>query len=261
MTKMGKEDTKSEAEKSADETGGNLPTTLVSKGGQKQEISQSHESHKDTPTGDPSEESDKTIWRRVKVFMKREDATQWIMVFLTLAIVLFTSVTSFFTCRQIRIYEKATHADLRAYLFCASNEYGTSYFSNTDKVRIRFRNYGHTPALKPRVQSESRAFAGEFPDSPPYSSNADTVPDVPVIGERETVTDIYPFKDLTDTTLQSLVSGKAVMYLYGTVRYEDIFHERYCLHFCYRLDPTNGATKFFAYGKYNREEKECDEKD
>ncbi len=158
---------------------------------------------------------------RLKKFIKRDDATEWIMIWLTLAIVGFTGVSVYFTCNQISIYKEATRTDLRAYVVVDSF---MVYLAPEQKVVLSWymRNFGKTPALNVRQLTLSRYTPitnSEFANGHPAISDSGIVI-APDRGFKKIVEGgIISRKDFDE-----LVKTKNRLYFAVILEYRDVFY-------------------------------------
>ena len=99
-------------------------------------------------------------------------------------------------------------------------------------------NFGHSPASHVMTKVAMRVFCGRFPDDPPY----------PPAPERRPYGYLMPNESrasgwvslghvLTDQEIQNIKSGACGLYMYGEVRYCDIFETSHYRHFCAKWHP------------------------
>lgn len=222
----------------------------VSKKSKQKKNARNTRNHKQNITDDNSYDScGFGLIYKIKIFMKRSDASQWVIAGLTIFIVLFGMMGAYFTDKQIRIYRETTKLDLRAYV----NVFIDSFSMNkgdTIKVNLKYVNNGKTPArfFFPCVglffENQIDSVAAKFPSIVERRKNtgfvlSNTAPYIKKIISSDVFTEDLYF---------SVTYGHTAIYALGLAGYTDIFNIRHHTWFCLKL---NMDKSYSAYHKYN----------
>jgi hypothetical protein len=142
--------------------------------------------------------------------------------------------------------------ELRAYVGVEPDGIKDEILSIVSPCKIRFKNYGQTPALCVRVTMSRRVLRGPLPDDEPLHPQVDPDP----IHERL----LEPSENrgsisggrlpaLTVEELRMLSAGQdseghfVRLYCYGTVEYRDVFGKNHWTRFCHYYGDDNQFTK------------------
>lgn len=175
---------------------------------------------------------------KVKRFMKKDDASQWTLAALTLAIALLTLGTNYFACEQIKIYEKATHIENRAYLSILKPIYRT----NPRVLSIPIRNAGHTKAVGCFLNYSLVHQNIEL------KSNLTAIMQETIGADSENdITFIEPFRPLDPELFYKIMKGEDTLYFVGNIIYRDVFGERDSIPFRILCIGSNGDEGGFLF--------------
>jgi hypothetical protein len=112
---------------------------------------------------------------------------------------------------------------------------------------LKFRNGGVTPAVALTLQNEE-LLCETFPTEPPYGPVDDNT-SRSVIGPSEIYATNY-ILNITAQDFNQLRDGAKKMYLYGLIRYQDIFGTEHHTHYCLEYVP---GQRIFGYASHHNE--------
>jgi hypothetical protein len=136
---------------------------------------------------------------------------------------------------------------LRAYLHI--NHGPITVSDNTASAEIRIAHSGQTPAYKIKLEANIQVGHFPLPDSERLSLPTGGMPiyefgalygNEPI---KQTISMPQNSNDAIEIQKRSrdrLAGGLQVFYLFGRVRYQDIFGNEWPYEFCYSFDPLNG---------------------
>jgi hypothetical protein len=149
---------------------------------------------------------------------------------------------------QIDVARDTEHRQLRAYLHI--NHGPMTVTTNTASAEIRISHSGQTPAYKIKLEADIQVGPFPLPDSeklslptggiPTYEFGAlyGTEPIKQTIAMPQNSNDAI---EIQNRSHDRLAGGLQVFYLFGRVRYQDIFGNEWPYDFCYSFDPVNNT--------------------
>jgi hypothetical protein len=149
---------------------------------------------------------------------------------------------------QIDVARDTEHRQLRAYLHI--NHGPITVSDNTASAEIRISHSGQTPAYKIKLEADIQVGHFPLPDSEKLSLPTGGIPkyefgalygNEPI---RQTIAMPQNSNDAIEIQKRSrdrLAGGLQVFYLFGRVRYQDIFGNEWPYDFCYSFDPVNNT--------------------
>jgi len=149
---------------------------------------------------------------------------------------------------QIEVAQDTEHRQLRAYLHIDHGPITVS--DNTAKAEIRISHSGQTPAYKIKLEADIQVGHFPLPDAEKLSLPTGGLPKyefAALYGNepiRQTISMPQNSNDAIEIQKRSrdrLAGGLQVFYLFGRVRYQDIFGNEWPYDFCYSFDPVNNA--------------------
>jgi len=177
-----------------------------------------------------------------KNFMKREDASQWCIFALTIAITIFTAIGIFFTKKQISIYEQTTKFDLRAYIAMKDISIASPNIGSYPNGLFRYENIGKTPAYNCRHCITILVDTIDITRNEIEKLIKEPVKGL-TVGANMPIRMQVPSKiAFNDSICTNIKNGKLKFYIFGSIFYDDIFKEKHFAHFCGLYLPTNGDT-------------------
>ena len=148
---------------------------------------------------------------------------------------------------QIDVARDTEHRQLRAYLHI--NHGPITVSDNTASAEVRIAHSGQTPAYKIKLEADIQVGHFPLPDSEKLSLPTGGIPiyefgalygDEPI---KQTISMPQNSNDAIEIQKRSrdrLAGGLQVFYLFGRVRYQDIFGNEWPYEFCYSFEPLNG---------------------
>ena len=149
---------------------------------------------------------------------------------------------------QIDVARDTEHRQLRAYLHI--NHGPITVSENTASAEIRISHSGQTPAYKIILEADIQVGHFPLPDAEKLSLPTGGIPKFefgalygtePI---KQTIVMPQNSNDAIEIQKRSrdrLAGGLQVFYLFGRVRYRDIFGNEWPYDFCYSFDPVNNA--------------------
>lgn len=151
---------------------------------------------------------------------------------------------------SIHVAQQAMHLEQRAWVFVTETRASELQIGHPLSITIGFKNTGRTPARNVQVAACLEPLPkGQAPDP-----NLDKTQSRGVIPPNGTIsvtisTGRGHAEGVTEQGLKAIASGELVIWIYGTITYDDIFSTRQATMFCYMLHP-DGKT-FIAAEVYN----------
>jgi hypothetical protein len=132
----------------------------------------------------------------------------------------------------VRTAAQATQAEMRPLLSVKfiSLEEAVGSGANPVRATVGIENAGRTPAVKTRIYATT-AFSND-PEPPPFPPPG-TEPDEVVITPYVPVLIRVATAKLSDQEFEFMVKNKLRLFVWGTIRYEDISGRRYYTEFCF----------------------------
>jgi hypothetical protein len=141
-----------------------------------------------------------------------------------------------------RVMRRSARQQLRAYVSGVPDFISSFDETHTPRASFTMRNLGQTPAHNVVSRGEIAALPYPLPIgfklppvSGPVSSVTDLFPNVPLIGNRTKAT---PF---TIAELTGIRNGSMRVYIFGEIRYRDVFGRRRRTTFCNSVNPDDEA--------------------
>lgn len=149
---------------------------------------------------------------------------------------------------QIDVARDTEHRQLRAYLHI--NHGPMTVSENTASAEVRISHSGQTPAYKIILEADIQVDHFPLPDTEKLSLTTGGIPkhefgalygNEPI---KQTIAMPQNSNDAVEIQKRSrdrLAGGLQVFYLFGRVRYQDIFGHEWPYDFCYSFDPVNNT--------------------
>ena len=178
----------------------------------------------------------------------------------TVAIAAFTIVLALVTNRQARLTKKAFITTAQAFIFledfdprfATQRSVGRLTALRDFVVKPRWKNSGETPTKDLLIDVNWEIIHGDIPDgfNYPYTAN----PLRTLIGPKANEWS-DPIR-VPDEKINAALNDQGRFYIWGRATYRDIFEQKHCTQFCYRVHfdhdtVGNIQTQFIAYGDYN----------
>ncbi|HEY7246953.1 MAG TPA: hypothetical protein VH678_24025 [Xanthobacteraceae bacterium] len=195
----------------------------------------------------------------------------------TAAIAVFTIVLVWVTSRQARLTKEALIADKRAFVFAKNIFPVWELDRQTGEYNWRFRpvweNSGDTPTKGMTLYVDCELRNTILPQG--FDFTRTTIPAGPgMLGPRATSTGgaapHYPVAAITPTDIVDIQAGKKFLYLWGWVRYWDVFPKtpQHITRFCWQIMPLGnpknynpaqvpGAPESLNFGYLHQSEGNC----
>jgi hypothetical protein len=129
----------------------------------------------------------------------------------------------------IRQADKTARRQLKAYVFVAHHTLDPIFEGKEVNARILLRNFGQTPAYRLTVAARGALGGQRFNEAQADIGAAMPIGTLGPGGEYH-LTVSYP-DGLSREQIAALTQGDKVLYVYGTVRYVDAFHEQRQMNF------------------------------
>jgi len=152
--------------------------------------------------------------------------------------------------QNIHLAQQAMHMEQRAWIFVTETHVTHLQVGEPLTVTLVLRNNGRTQARNVQIATHIDPLAkGRVPE--PKLERAEDRGIIPPNGTLlfNIKRGCGPSEGLTEQCLQGIFSGDLVVWVYGTIHYEDVFDTRQATMFCYMLQP-DGKT-FHAAEIYN----------
>lgn len=152
--------------------------------------------------------------------------------------------------QSIHLAQEAMRLERRAWLFVTETRVGELQAGKPLSIIIGFKNTGRTPARNVQIATCIDALPkGQVPE--PNLEKTQSRGIIPPNGTLFVTIGAgrKNAEGVTESGLQAILAGELVVWVYGTVTYEDIFETRQATMFCYMLQP-DGKT-FGAADMYN----------
>lgn len=152
--------------------------------------------------------------------------------------------------QSIHLTQDAMRLEQRAWVFVTETRVGELQAGKPLSVIIGFKNTGRTPARNVQIATCIDALPkGQVPE--PNLEKTQSRGIIPPGGTLFVTigTGRKNAEGVTEKGLQTILAGELVVWVYGTVTYEDVFETRQATMFCYMLQP-DGKT-FGAADMYN----------
>ena len=152
--------------------------------------------------------------------------------------------------QSIHLAQDAMRLERRAWVFVTETRVGELQAGKPLSIIIGFKNTGRTPARNVQIATCIDALPkGQVPE--PNLEKTQSRGIIPPSGTLFVTIGAgrKNAEGVTEKGLQTILAGELVVWVYGTVTYEDIFETRQATMFCYMLQP-DGKT-FGAADMYN----------
>lgn len=152
--------------------------------------------------------------------------------------------------QNIHLAQQAMHLEQRAWVFVVETRASEFQVSQPLSITICFKNTGRTPARSVQIAAHLEPLPkGQVPD--PKLDKTQSRGVIPPNGSISVTisTGRKHAEGVTEQGLKAITSGELVIWVYGTITYDDIFETRQATMFCYMLHP-DGKT-FAAAEVYN----------
>lgn len=152
--------------------------------------------------------------------------------------------------QNIQLAQQAMHLEQRAWVFVTETRASELQVGQPLSITIGFKNTGRTPARNVQIAAHLEPLPkGQVPD--PQLDKTQSRGVIPPNGTIFVVisTGRKHAEGVTEQGLKAITSGELVIWVYGTITYDDIFETRQATMFCYMLHP-DGKT-FVAAEVYN----------
>jgi hypothetical protein len=147
---------------------------------------------------------------------------------------------------QIDVARDTEHRQLRAYLHISHGPITVS--DNTANAEIRISHSGQTPAYKIKLEADIQVGHFPLPDSEKLSLPTGGMPtfEFGALYGNEPIRRMISMPQNSNDAIEiqkrsrdRLAGGLQVFYLFGRVRYQDIFGNEWPYEFCFSFDPLN----------------------
>lgn len=152
--------------------------------------------------------------------------------------------------QSIQLAQEAMRLEQRAWVFVVETKASKLQVGQPLSISIGFKNTGRTPARNVQIAAHLEPLPkGQAPE--PKLDKTQSRGVIPPNGTLFLTisTGRKHAEGVTEQGLEAITSGELVIWVYGTVTYEDIFETRQATMFCYMLHP-DGKT-FAAAEVYN----------
>jgi hypothetical protein len=152
--------------------------------------------------------------------------------------------------QNIHLVQEAMHLEQRAWVFVTETRASELQVGKPLSITIGFKNTGRTPARNVQIAAHLEPLPkGQIPD--PKLDKTQSRGVIPPNGTLFVTMSSgrKHAEGVTEQGLEAITSGELVIWVYGTVTYDDIFETRQATMFCYMLHP-DGKT-FAAAEVYN----------
>ena len=152
--------------------------------------------------------------------------------------------------QSIQVAQQAMHLEQRAWLFVTETRASQLQVGQPLSITVGFKNTGRTPAKNVQIAAHLEPLPrGQAPEPKLEKTQSRGV--IPPNGTVFSTisTGRKHAEGVTEQGLKAITCGELVIWIYGTVTYEDIFQNRQATMFCYMLHP-DGKT-FVAAEVYN----------
>jgi hypothetical protein len=152
--------------------------------------------------------------------------------------------------QNIHLAQQAMHMEQRAWVFVTETRASELQIGQPLSITIGFKNTGRTPARNVQIAAHLEPLPqGQMPD--PNLEKTQSRGVIPPNGTIFVVisTGRKHAEGVTEQGLKAITTGELVIWVYGTITYDDIFETRQATMFCYMLHP-DGKT-FAAAEVYN----------
>lgn len=152
--------------------------------------------------------------------------------------------------QSIQLAQEAMRLEQRAWVFVTETKASKLQVGQPLSISIGFKNTGRTPARNVQIAAHLEPLPkGQAPE--PKLDKTQSRGVIPPNGALFLTisTGRKHAEGVTEQGLEAIASGELVIWVYGTVTYEDIFETRQATMFCYMLHP-DGKT-FAAAEVYN----------
>jgi len=152
--------------------------------------------------------------------------------------------------QNIQLAQQAMHLEQRAWLFVTETRASELQVGQPLSITVVFKNTGRTPAKNVQISTHLEPLPkGQAPE--PKLEKMQNRGAIPPNGTAFVTisTGRKHAEGVTEQGLKAITSGELVIWVYGTITYEDIFETRQATMFCYMLHP-DGRT-FAAAEVYN----------
>ena len=152
--------------------------------------------------------------------------------------------------QSIQLAQEAMRLEQRAWVFVTETKASKLQVGQPLSISIGFKNTGRTPARNVQIAAHLEPLPkGQAPE--PKLDKPQSRGVIPPNGTLFLAisTGRKHAEGVTEQGLEAITSGELVIWLYGTITYEDIFETRQATMFCYMLHP-DGKT-FAAAEVYN----------
>jgi uncharacterized repeat protein (TIGR01451 family) len=152
--------------------------------------------------------------------------------------------------QSIQLAQQAMHMEQRAWVFVTETRASELQLGQPLSITVVFKNTGRTPAKNVQISTHLEPLPkGQAPEP-----KLEKMQNRGVIPPNGTVfvtisTGRKHAEGVTEQGLKAITSGELVIWVYGTITYDDIFETRQATMFCYMLHP-DGRT-FAAAEVYN----------
>ncbi len=152
--------------------------------------------------------------------------------------------------QSVHLAQEAMRLEQRAWVFVTETRASELQVSRPLSITIGFKNTGRTPARNVQIA----AHLDPLPKGQVPEPRLDKTQNRGVIPPNGTLfvtisTGRKHAEGVTEQGLEAITSGELIVWVYGTVTYDDIFETRQATMFCYMLHP-DGKT-FAAADVYN----------
>lgn len=180
-----------------------------------------------------------------------EPSSEWWLVSFTGCLVILNALLAGSTAKLVRRSDENAKMQLRAHVFPESIEISNiDAFdaSGNDRVKIRIKNYGQTPAYKCTCERRYDIFdfpVRIFPELKiPPNDPAPSLIDIPPGGFYETS---ITYKRPANDVRSDVINGIKAIYVYGVIEYEDAFGVTRTTKFRYMCGGDSGVSAGAMY--------------
>jgi hypothetical protein len=192
---------------------------------------------------------------RADLFWKKRKETIDFLIIKPIEILAFVAAIILAVTAVIQIRDSRTDRNLdeRAWVAVRQGVIQDNRFPNTT-FKVIFKNTGKTPAINVSAWMNQGVSTNSIPEKDQPMNPTNTFGAVQFSGllapDAEGSISVNSWF-LDFDTIEGIRSGKKPYYIYGTIRYDDIFRKHHWSQFCYQVRPMNDPIEFQPINIHN----------